>query len=252
MLDRTHLDAAVAGLRSRPELIRDTFRQRQPHVPLAELLIASRPPDDAWTMTPTARVGPTVRVEVQVQAPLIAELLFMGLALADPPSGLATVSVPGGNLLLITGAHGMTEIGGRGAALWRLKLSGCHGAPLLQHDEALLVMCGPALVRWHDGSLTGLAGAFEEGAQLLTGPGGEPWMLSGSGVTFGVGGGTLALTRVGRELGDQLCYPIAFEATVRSAAWPDGRLAGRASLLPRRGREQRRGRPRAEYGCRSA
>lgn len=224
VLDRTHLDAAVAGLRSLPELIRDTFRQRRPHVPLAELLNASHPPADAWPMTPAARMDPTIRVDVQAQAPLITELLFMGPALADPPSGLAAPSSPGGNRLLVTGAHGVTAITRRGAAVWHLKLSGCHGAPLLQDDRALLVMCGPALVRWHDGGfLTVLAGAFEEGAQLLAGPGGEPWVLSGSGVTFGAGGGTLALTRVGNAVGDQLRYPITFEAAVRSAVWLDGR-----------------------------
>ncbi|MGW7260701.1 protein kinase domain-containing protein [Streptomyces sp. NPDC054834] len=246
VLDRTHLDAAVAGLRSLPELIRDTFRQRQPYVPLAQLLTASRPPDYAWPMTPAARLSPTVRVEMQAQAPLAAELLFMGPALADPPSGLAALSWPGGNSLLITGAHGVAEIGGWGAARWRLKLSGCHGTPVLQPDDALLVMCGPALVRWHDGALTVLAGAFEEGSQLLTGPGGELWVLSGSGVTFGAGDGTLALTRVGSELGDQLRYPVAFEAAVRSAVWLDGRrfflAAGGSSTVVDLGRSTDAGR----------
>lgn len=224
VLDRTHLDAAVGGLRSLPELIRDTFRQRQPHIPLARLLTASLPPDRPWPMTPAARISPAVRVEMQAQAPLAAELLFVGVrALTDPPSGLAARSWPGGTSLLITGAHGVMEVGTRGAARWRLELSGCHGIPLLQPDDALLVMCGPALVRWHDGALTVLAGAFEEGAQLLAGPSGEPWVLSGSGVTFGAGDGTLALTRVGSALGDQLRYPIAFEAAVRSAVWLDGR-----------------------------
>ncbi|MFG2127627.1 serine/threonine-protein kinase [Streptomyces sp. NPDC048751] len=246
VLDRTHLDAAVAGLRSLPELIRDTFRQRQTHVPLAELLTASRPPDHVWTMTPAARLRPMVQVEVQTQAPLTAELLFMGPTVADPPSGLATLSWPGGSSLLITGAHGVSEIGGRGAARWRLKLSGCHGSPVLQPDGELLVMCGPALVRWHDGALTVLAGAFEEGAQLLTGPDGEPWVLSGSGVTFSTGDGTLALTRVGSELGDQLRYPIAFEAAVRSAVWLDGRrfflAAGGSSAIVDLGRSTDAGR----------
>ncbi|MER5571848.1 protein kinase [Streptomyces goshikiensis] len=224
VLDRTHLDAAMAGLRPLPELIRDTFRQRQPHVPLAQLLTASRPPDHAWPMTPSARISPTVRVEMQAQAPLTAELLFMGVrALADPPSGLTARSGSDRTSLLITGAHGVMEVGTRGAARWRLELFGCHGTPLLQSDDALLVMCGPALVRWHDGALTVLAGAFEEGAQLLAGPGGEPWVLSGCGVTFGAGNGTLALTRVGSMLGGQLRYPIAFEAAVRSAVWLDGR-----------------------------
>lgn len=224
VLDRSHLDAAVAGLRSLPELIRDTFRQRRPHAQLVELLTASRPPDQAWPMTPAARLSPAVQVEMQTEQPLAAELLFMGVrALEDPPSGFAARSWRGGTGLLITGAHGVLEVGTRGAARWNLKLSGCHGAPLLRSDDALLVMCGPALVCWREGALTVLAGAFEEGAQLLPGPGGESWVLSGSGVTFGAGGGTLALTRVGSQLGDQLRYPIAFEAAVRSAVWLDGR-----------------------------
>ncbi|MGW4724922.1 protein kinase domain-containing protein [Streptomyces sp. NPDC004291] len=224
VLDRTHLEAAVAGLYSLPELIRDTFRRRVPYVPLAQLLTDSRPPEPAWPMTPAERLDPAIRVEMESQTALTAELLLMGVrALTDPPSGLAALAWRGGTSLVITGAHGVMEVGRRGAARWRLQLPGCHGTPLLQPDDALLVMCGPALVRWHDGVLTVPAGAFEEGAQLLAGPGGEPWVLSGSGVTFGTGDGTLALTRVGDQLGDQLRYPIAFEAAVRSAVWLDGR-----------------------------
>lgn len=247
VLDRTHLEASIAGLRSLPELIRDTFRQRQPHVPLAQLLTTSRPPDHPWPMTPAARLDPTVRVEMQAQAPLTAELAFMGVrALEDPPSGFATLSGPRGTNFLVTGTHGVAQITARGAAAWELKLSGCHGTPLLQPDGALLVMCGPALVRWHDGALTVLAGAFEESAQLVPGPGGQPWVLSGSGVTFSTSDGTLALTRVGIELGDQLRYPIAFQAAVRSAVWLDGRrfflAAGGSSAVVDLGRSTDAGR----------
>ncbi|MGX6738963.1 protein kinase domain-containing protein [Streptomyces peucetius] len=49
-------------------------------------------------------------------------------------------------------------------------------------------------------------------------------MLSGSGATFGAGtGSTLALTRLGEQVGGQQQFSIAFDAAVRSAAWLDGR-----------------------------
>ncbi|MDX3697678.1 hypothetical protein PV726_47420 [Streptomyces europaeiscabiei] len=79
------------------------------------------------------------------------------------------------------------------------------------------------MVRWHHGQLDAVAGGFEDGAVLLTGPDGEPWVLSGSGVTFGAGEGTLALTRAGERAGEQMRYPITFEAAVRSAVWLDRR-----------------------------
>lgn len=219
VLDRTHLDAAMAGLRSLPELIRDTFRQRRPHVPLAQLLTGSGSAAELWPLVPAPKLSSPVRVEIQTQAPLSAEVLLVGSAHEERPSGLASL---GPDRVLITGEHGVAEVGLRGTARWHLRLPGCHGAPLVQHDGALLVMCEPALVRWHDGAVTVVAGAFEEGAQLLGGPGGEPWVLSGSGVTFGTGDSTLALTRIGAELGDQVRCPIAFEAAVRSAVWLDG------------------------------
>ncbi|MFD5482880.1 hypothetical protein [Streptomyces hawaiiensis] len=49
-------------------------------------------------------------------------------------------------------------------------------------------------------------------------------MLSGSGATFGADtGSTLALTRLGDQVGDQQRFAIAFDAAVRSAVWLDGR-----------------------------
>ncbi|MGW2911280.1 serine/threonine-protein kinase [Streptomyces asoensis] len=111
----------------------------------------------------------------------------------------------------------------RGHAHWHLALPGCHGAPVVREDGTVLVLCGSALLRWHDGQLNAIAGGFDDGAVLLPGPEGEPWVLSGSGVTHGTGQGTLALTRAGDQAGDQVSYPITFNASVRSALWLDRR-----------------------------
>jgi len=43
VLDRTHLDAALTGLRPLAELVRDVYRRRKPHLTLAELLTAGEP-----------------------------------------------------------------------------------------------------------------------------------------------------------------------------------------------------------------
>ncbi|MFF3247052.1 serine/threonine-protein kinase [Streptomyces sp. NPDC002870] len=131
--------------------------------------------------------------------------------------------------LLITCPDGLLAIDSRGQARWKIALPGCHGAPLVRADGAVLVMCGSTLVCWQQGQLSAVAGGFEPGSVLLPGPDREPWVLSGSGVTFGAGNGTLALTRAGERAGDQLRYPITFEAPVRSAIWLDRRrffLAG--------------------------
>ena len=56
---------------------------------------------------------------------------------------------------------------------------------------------------------------------LLAGPDGEPWALSGHGVSF-AGDGTLALTRLGARAGDQHRYDIDFPVQVHTAGWLDG------------------------------
>ncbi|MFI1189391.1 hypothetical protein [Streptomyces californicus] len=94
-----------------------------------------------------------------------------------------------GRSLLVSCAEGVVDLDPeRGRAQWLLALPGCHGAPLIGPGGAVVVMCGPAVVRWRGGRLTAVAGGFKPGAELLAGPDGEAWVLSGSGVTFGAGG----------------------------------------------------------------
>src|SRR4029079_1401673 len=72
-------------------------------------------------------------------------------------------------------------------ALRRLALSGCRSAALVCQDGGVLVLCGSSLIRWHESRLQAIARDFDDGTVLLAGPEGEPWVLSGSGVTLGVG-----------------------------------------------------------------
>ncbi|GAA3778115.1 protein kinase [Streptomyces chiangmaiensis] len=221
VLDRTLLDAAVAGLLPLADLIRDVFRRRQTHLPLAELAVSHAPRDVPLTMTAADRLTTPIHVPTQTWCGATSQVALVGEATAAQPSGMAWRAR---DSLLVTYEDGLVEVDPvRGRTRWFLTVDGCHGAPLIAPDGAVTVMAGPTVIRWHAGTLTAIAGGFEPGAELLSGPGGEPWVLSGSGVTYGAGEGTLALTRLGDTVGTQLRYPISFEAAVRSAAWLGGR-----------------------------
>ncbi|MEV0469152.1 serine/threonine-protein kinase [Streptomyces prunicolor] len=221
VLDGTHLDAALTGLYPLAELIQAAFRQQRAYTPLADLLTVDGLAADEWRMTPAGRLTAPVRVETTTWAGAEAKLLLIGQPQQDRPTGLA---LKPDRTALLTCQDGLLNIDlARGHAHWHLPLPGCHGAPLVGEDDAVWVMCGSALVHWHDGQLDAVAGGFEDGAILLSGPDREPWVLSGSGVTFGTGEGNLALTRTGAQAGEQLRYPITFNAAVRSALWLDRR-----------------------------
>ncbi|MED7827200.1 hypothetical protein, partial [Streptomyces chiangmaiensis] len=201
VLDRTLLDAAVAGLLPLADLIRDVFRRRQTHLPLAELAVSHAPRDVPLTMTAADRLTTPIHVPTQTWCGATSQVALVGEATAAQPSGMAWRAR---DSLLVTYEDGLVEVDPvRGRTRWFLTVDGCHGAPLIAPDGAVTVMAGPTVIRWHAGTLTAIAGGFEPGAELLSGPGGEPWVLSGSGVTYGAGEGTLALTRLGDTVGTQ-------------------------------------------------
>ncbi|MFE2492075.1 protein kinase [Streptomyces mirabilis] len=221
VLDRSHLDAAAAGLCALPELVRRAVRRREPYPLLAELLGAGKAASEPEAMTPPARLTSPVPVETRTWAGATTDVLLVGPERSDRPTGLACL--PQGRVL-ITCSDGLLEVDtASGQAHWHLALPGCHGAALVCQDGGVLVLCGSALVRWHDGRLQAVAGDFNDGSVLLAGPEGEPWVLSGSGATLGVGEGTLALVHIGDTVGDQMPYPIHFPAAVRSAVWLERR-----------------------------
>jgi serine/threonine protein kinase len=221
VLDRTHLDAAVAGLCALPELVRRAVRRQEPYLPLAELLGVGQAASEPEAMTSPARLTSAVPVETRTWAGATADVLLVGPARPDRPTGLACLPQ---KRVLITCSDGLLEVDTvSGQAHWSLALPGCHGPALVGRDGGVLVLCGSSLIRWHEGRLHAVAGDFDDGSVLLAGPDGEPWVLSGSGATLGVGEGNLALVHAGDEVGDQMHYPIYFPAAVRSAVWLERR-----------------------------
>ncbi|MEU6578298.1 protein kinase [Streptomyces sp. NPDC046805] len=221
VLDRTHLDAAATGLCALTELVRRAVRRRESYLPLAELLGARKTAPEPEAMASPARLTSPVPVKTRTWVGTTADVLLVGQARPDRPTGLTCL--PQGRVL-ITCADGLFEVDtASGQAHWRLALPGCHGAALVRQDGGILVLCGSSLIRWHEGRLQAVAGDFDDSSVLLAGPDGEPWVLSGSGVALGVGDGDLALVRAGDTAGNQLRYPIHFPAAVRSAVWLEGR-----------------------------
>lgn len=217
-IDRSHIDAAVAGLVDLAPLIRDIFRRRESHPRLTDLLLPATPSTIPLLMTPADQIAARAKVPTRTWQHVTSEVILVGELTSVRPTGMTWHE----GSLLVTCEDGLLALDPkRGRAEWILNLPGCHGAPLVGPDGEVLVMAGPAVVRWHEGTLTTVAGPFDEpGPQLIAGHDGEPWVLSGSGATLGTGeGGTLALTRVGERVGEQLRYPLTFDATVRSAAW---------------------------------
>ncbi|MFJ9379294.1 protein kinase [Streptomyces sp. NPDC101455] len=222
LLDRDHLEAAVCDLVQLATLIRASFRTpRPPYTPLHELLL--KEPDVATPALtlPTRPSGP-VTIPAVTESGITADVVLAGEAWPLRPSGLAWESP---DRALVTTEMGLAELDlQRGGMRWRLPLPDVDGAAVLLPNGAVCVRCGPAVVMWSDGVLRAVGGGFEANASLLLGPDASVWVLSGSGVTFGAEtGGTLALTRLGDEVGDQQRFAIAFNAAVRSAGWLDGR-----------------------------
>ncbi|MCX4826585.1 serine/threonine protein kinase [Streptomyces sp. NBC_01142] len=217
-LDRDHLEAAVCDLAQLATLIRAAFRPpRSPHTLLHELLL-QEPQEPAPALSLAARPYGAASLPSRTPAGIDLSVVLAGEAWPLRPTGLAWESA---EHALITTEAGLADVDlQRGGTRWRLPLPGVHGAAAVLPDGSVWVLCGPAVVMWRDGVLRAAGGGFEANASLLLGPESSVWVLSGSGATLGTGtGSTLALTRLGEEVGDQQRYSIDFDAAVRSAGW---------------------------------
>ncbi|MFF2618323.1 protein kinase [Kitasatospora sp. NPDC058046] len=221
VLDRSHLDAAVCGVATLADLMRAAFRRGGAlHPALADLVLPRAVPAVPTSMDPAGRrqelltyFAAAPATEAGAGGVEVRPLLVGGLD-GHVPTGLALA--PDGRVL-VTVDGGIIDLDPRtGVTRWYLALAGCDGPVLPRDDGSFLVVRGGAVLRWHEGLLSAVAGGFPPGARLVAGDRGEVWVLSGSGVTFGSGKGTLALTWIGLEAGRQVRYPIAFDAAVRS------------------------------------
>ncbi|MFB8243002.1 hypothetical protein ACFC58_41345, partial [Kitasatospora purpeofusca] len=195
VLDRSHLEAAVCGVATLADLVRAAFRRGGAiHPSLAELVLPRAAAQVPAPMDPAGRrqhllagfAGARRTGSVEVR-PLLA-----GGLEECAPTGLA---VARDGRVLVTVDSGIVDLDARtGATRWHVALPGCEGPVLLRDDGSLLVVRGGAVLHWHTGALTAVAGGFPPGACLVAGDRGEVWVLSGSGVTLGSGEGSLALT----------------------------------------------------------
>ncbi|MFG2211979.1 protein kinase [Streptomyces sp. NPDC048638] len=216
VLDRDHLEAAVCGLVPLASLIRSAFRPpRPPHTRLHELLL-HEPAEPAPNLS--ARPQGAASLVSHTRAGIDLRVVLAGAPWPARPTGLAWEST---EHALITTDAGLVEVDlQRGATRWRLPLPGVHGDAVVLADGSVWVLCGAAVMRWHDGVLQATGGGFENNAALLPGPDASVWVWSGSGATLGTGtGSTLALTRLGEQVGDQQRFALDFDAAVRSAGW---------------------------------
>ncbi|NSL43660.1 serine/threonine-protein kinase [Streptomyces sp. 8P21H-1] len=218
LLDRDHLEAAVCDLAPLTALIRAAFRPpRPPHTPLHELLL-QEPSEPAPALALAARPAATPSVPSRTPAGVGLCVVLAGESWPARPSGMAWESA---ERALITTEAGVAEVDlQRGGTRWRLPLPGVHGDAAVPADGSMWVLCGPAVVQWHNGVLHAVGGGFEANASLLLGPDSTVWVLSGSGATLGTRtGSTLALTRLDEQVGNQQRFALDFDAAVRSAAW---------------------------------
>jgi serine/threonine protein kinase len=224
LLDRAHLEAVLCGLVTPQAMLQEAARRAlfdlSPYTGLTDLLVdRARLPDPPPFVTPDR--SPRLAGLVARAAPGVqAQLVLAGDRGWGEPLGFGVVDDA---RVLVTTADGIVEVDlKRGGTGWALPLAGCRGAPLVRPDGAVLALCNDAVVGWKDGVVTPLAGGFGDARALLTGPAGEPWVLSGYGPAFGTGTGTLALTRLGARPGRQQRYSVRFDADVRTAGWLAG------------------------------
>ena len=222
--DRSHLEALVCGLITLPHLLEVStsalFLSGTAYQTLAQLLAGPADAPPAEMATPDRLPPPWAVLEAGYDG-IQAQLVLGSGDGWDKPSGIAALD--DGHLVVVTdgGLVGLDLIRG-GQTSWLMQLPGCANEPLVLADGSVLAACGRAIVRVAADRLEAVAGGFDGNVHLMTGPGGEPWALSGYGASFGPGDGSLALTRLGAEVGDQHRYDIYFQTKVNAAGWVGG------------------------------
>ena len=221
LLDRPHIEAILYGLVDPAALFTEAAHRavfdNHAYTNLTDLLIGDPPTPEPPQFIASDRLPAPWSLPVRAAPGVRVRHLFSGDGGWGEPLGFAAMDA---DRALVTIAEGIVAVDlKRGRSVWLLALAGCRGTPLVSADGSVLTLCADAIIRWRDGVLTPVGGGFGDARTLLAGPGGETWVLSGHGVTFGSGSGTLALTRLGGGPGEQHRYHLHFDADVYTAGW---------------------------------
>ncbi|ROR44763.1 restriction endonuclease [Kitasatospora cineracea] len=227
LLDRTHIEALVAGLLTPFQLFKRlndiTTRRGGSHVTITEVLTPEQPRlSPAWLpashdiVLPGATLADGLTVE-----PLLATTAL------HEPTGLTPA---GKGQLLVTdhnGVHGLHGETGKRMPKHDLSLNGhlCESRVQRRPDGELLVLTSGVVVSKLEGRLAPVAGGIDGARQLLTHPDGSVWAFSSTGPTGPVYNGSHTLLRLGKQLGDEERYAITFSGQVNEVVFTqDGRL----------------------------
>lgn len=226
LLDRGHLEAMLSGLLSPADLLTELLDwasySGNVHVPLADLLLpAEKPelpefvlgsePDQGFPVVTDTAPGVLARVVLHGTRPLAATV-----------DGVALDSA---GRLLLTLPAGVARINlGTGVTEWAVPVPGCRGSALPLPDGSILVLRGPAVLRWRGDTPEVAAGGFAGGTSLLPGPGGQAWVLDYKTAGWPGGDRAVTLTNLGPDprLGDEERHTVDFRAGIWSAVWLSG------------------------------
>ena len=170
LLDRTHLEAMLSGLRSPADLFTELMDRAsyrgEVQVPLTDLVVTKDQPvlpvlrlggpdDSAPVITETA---PGVHGDVVLHGTQPQETIADGIAVD-----------PDGRLLLTMPQGVVRADPGTGACDWAVPVPGCRGSALPCPDGSILVTCGEAILRWDGRECHIVAGGFTGGTSLSPG-----------------------------------------------------------------------------------
>lgn len=223
LFDRTHVEAMLSGLVPPQELLnlaldRAAFRGH-PYSSILDLLAPKQqtppisfgcPPALAGGLITTGGEGMTVTGVLSV-----SDSNQLGIAVSAPSK------------LLITHQEGIVEADlGRGKAVWRVPVRGCHRNPVLGTDAAIMFARRHGVGQLIGEDLTIIGGGLSEASTLFTKSDGSVWAVDPADPIGDQGAS--AIVRLGANLGDQQRHLVTpqWNSAALAAAWlDDTRLA---------------------------
>jgi Holliday junction resolvase-like predicted endonuclease len=219
LLDRSHLEAMIAGIVPPGELfgllVDKASYEGGPYYPLEEVL--PRPVDQ-----PVVGFGAAEQISdlvAKTRPGVVVDPLLHGLPMEY--IGLASISA---NELILNYPEGLVRVDlGNAAAEWYAALPASYGHTLPTSNVGLFFHRQHGVGALRDGHFRSVAGGFVGNAILFSDDEGDAWALDNGGYTHDYDdGANAALVRLGSELGDQTWTPTTVRGgLVADAVWID-------------------------------